>query len=312
MANLGYIQVTRLCNQRCRICSNPERDATLTLEQVRAMIDDFKRRGYYGAIFTGGEPTLHPQLPEMIEYCVKSGLDCRVITNGQITARFEYLKRLYDAGLRLMHVSVQSYREDMQAFLTQNPKSLPRVLKTIENAGKLGITVNINTPISHYNADHLYENVVFLLSRFPFITHFVWNNLDPTMNRATENPDVIPKLWEFEVSLYKAMNYLYKHGKSFRAERVPLCYMTEFAWASTETRKIVKNEERILRFLDEKGLVHETSFEHQKAEACKYCRLNPICAGLYEMDRYYSSKELYPVFVDPDIIRAKILEDPNP
>ncbi len=312
MANLGYIQVTRLCNQRCRICSNPERDATLSLEQVKKMIDDFKRRDYYGVIFTGGEPTLHQDLPAMVEYAVSQGLHCRLITNGQIPARSDYLAMLYEKGLRLLHVSIQSYKDEMQAFLTANPKSLSRVLRTIEIAGNIGLDVNINTPISHYNADHLYENVLFLVKKFPFLHHFVWNNLDPTMNRATENPDVIPKLWEFEVSLYKAMRFLHSTGRTFRAEKVPLCYMTEFAWASTETRKIVKSEERIVRFLDEKGMVRETLFEHGKADVCKICTLNPICAGLYEMDRFYDSAQLYPVFVDPDKIRTRILEDKMP
>jgi len=312
MANLGYIQVTRLCNQKCRICSNPERDATLSLEDVKNMIDDFKRREYYGVIFTGGEPTLHDDLPAMIEYAVSQGMNCRLITNGQVPARPDYLKELYDKGLRLLHVSIQSYKEDMQAFLTANPKSLARVLRTIAIAGEIGLDIHINTPISHYNAGHLYENVVFLVKKFPFLHHFVWNNLDPTMNRATENPDVVPKLWEFEVSLYKAMRFLHSTGRTFRAEKVPLCYMTEFAWSSTETRKIVKEEERIVRFLDEKGLVRETLFKHGKTDICELCSLNPICAGLYEMDRFYDSGELYPVFVDPDEIRSRILEDTNP
>ena len=48
----------------------------------------------------------------------------------------------------------------------------------------------------------------------------------------------------------------------------------------TETRKIVKGEERIVRFLDEKGLVRETLFRHGKAAACAICRLDPFCAGM--------------------------------
>ena len=56
------------------------------------------------------------------------------------------------------------------------------------------------------------------------------------------------------VSLELAMEYLHATGRTFRAERVPLCYMKRFAWASTETRKIVKEEERCISFLTKKGL----------------------------------------------------------
>jgi MoaA/NifB/PqqE/SkfB family radical SAM enzyme len=308
MANLGYIQVTRLCNQKCRFCSNPEREATLSLEQAQVMIDDFIARGYDGIILTGGEPTLHEDLDKIIAYATRRGIPARVITNGQKLIDMELLKRLYDAGLRHCHVSVQSCDEKKQGFLSSNEKSLKNILKSLENLGKLGVKVDINTTINHYNANELDKLAMFLVSRFPFITHYVWNNLDPKMNRATENPDVIPKLWEFEISLNNAMRFLHESGRTFRAERIPLCYMADFAWASTETRKIVKGEERIVRFLDEKGFVRETLFEHGKAEVCKVCRFDPICAGLYEMDVYYSSKELYPVFLDPDVVRAKILE----
>ncbi len=46
--------------------------------------------------------------------------------------------------------------------------------------------------------------------------------MDPDGNRAEENPDCIPRHYEFQVSLEKAMDYLVSTGRSFRAERVPL------------------------------------------------------------------------------------------
>ena len=80
--------------------------------------------------------------------------------------------------------------------------------------------------------------------KLAFIRHFVWNNMDPDGNRAEENPDCIPLHHEFQLSLELAMEYLHSTGRSFRAERVPLCFMKRFAWSSTEARKIIKEEER--------------------------------------------------------------------
>ena len=45
--------------------------------------------------------------------------------------------------------------------------------------------------------------------------------------------------YEFQLSLELAMEYLHGTGRSFRAERVPLCFMRRVAWACTETRKII-------------------------------------------------------------------------
>jgi MoaA/NifB/PqqE/SkfB family radical SAM enzyme len=216
-----------------------------------------------------------------------------------------------DQGLDHIHLSIQTSDAALQARLTGNEDSLPNILKTLENAGRLGLNVDINTTINHYNAGQLHFLVEFLVERFPFLHHFVWNNLDPSMNRATENPDVVHHLWEFEVSLFLAMKFLRSTGRTFRAEKVPLCYMADFAECSTETRKIIKGEERIVRFLDEKGMVRETLFQHGKGDACLYCRFDSICAGLYDMDEHYHSDELSPVFLDPDVVRARVMAEPD-
>jgi hypothetical protein len=59
---------------------------------------------------------------------------------------------------------------------------------------------------------------------------------------------------------------------------MPLCYIRGYEWCSTETRKIVKDEERIIHFLDFREEIHETDFEHDKLPACKKCDLNSICS----------------------------------
>ncbi len=140
--------------------------------------------------------------------------------------------------------------------------------------------------------------------------HFVWNNLDPSMGRAEVNQaQFTPRLADFEVSLHRALRLLHASGRTFRVEKVPLCYMTDFAWASTETRKIVKGEERIVHFLDAKQTVRQTSWEHIYAEACDACSLRTICGGLFDRGNAYDPAELSPVFVSRDAVVEAILKD---
>ena len=103
------------------------------------------------------------------------------------------------------------------------------------------------------------------------------------------------------------MRFLAASGRTFRVERVPLCFMVEFAHASTETRKIIKGEERIVHFLDDKGTIRQTDFRHPKAEACKHCTLDEICGGLFELGEWYDTGELAPVFVPKEPIIARVL-----
>ena len=206
-----------------------------------------------------------------------------MITNGQKLADKDFFKRCVDAGLTHIHVSLHSYRREVHDFITQYRGAWDVLVRCLENVPEMGITCDINTVINVYNCDHLHENVQWICENFPFIRHFVWNNMDPDGNRAEENPDCIPRHYEFQVSLEKAMDYLSAPAARFRAERVPLCYMRRFAWASTEARKIIKEEERCIRFLDYKGFIHQKEFLHGKGTACDACRFDPICAGMFSM-----------------------------
>jgi MoaA/NifB/PqqE/SkfB family radical SAM enzyme len=307
MANIGYIQLVRHCNQYCRFCSNPATGWQLDLATAKREIDDFARRGYFGIILTGGEPSLSDIVVDVTRYAAEKGLHVRMITNGSRIADPKVARAFVEAGLRHYHVSIHSCREKLEDWLTGVSGSFSLAMRALTNLGELGATTNINTVINRFNADHLDENVRYFTSRFPFISHFVWNNLDPSMGRAETNRDTAHRLADFELSLARAMRFLNKRGYSFRVERVPLCYMTEFAHCSTETRKIVKGEERIVHFLDEKGTVRQTDFRHPKADVCASCTLNEICGGLFELGDHYDLSELSPVFVSKDEIVRKVL-----
>ena len=101
-------------------------------------------------------------------------------------ADIAYMERLKEAGLELVHFSLYSYIESIHDFLTDTPGSYRKVLQSIQNALKLGIRVQINTVINCYNQEHLDKTVKFLVKQFPEIRHFIWNNLDPEMLRATK------------------------------------------------------------------------------------------------------------------------------
>jgi len=308
MANIGYMQVVRHCNQYCRFCSNPSSGWILDLPTAQRQIDDFVARGYFGIILTGGEPSLSELIPDITRYAVERGLHVRMITNSSQLAKPGLAETYVAAGLRHFHVSIHSCREELEDFLTGVKGSFEMAVQALEHLGAAGATVNINTVINRFNADHLDDNVRYFTSRFPFLRHFVWNNLDPSMGRAETNRDTAHRLADFELSLSRAMRFLHASGRSFRVERVPLCYMAEFPQASTETRKIVKGEERIVHFLDDKGTVRQTDFVHAKAEVCQRCSYNDVCGGLFELGAHYDLAELYPIFVPKEQVAQVVAQ----
>lgn len=311
MANLGYIQVTRQCNQRCLFCSNPPVEALRTLGEAKELVDDLARRGYHGVILTGGEPTLATFLPELIAYCRQMGLPARMITNGTLLCEAALLDRLLEAGLQHCHLSLYSHREEVQDELTGNPGGFRAVMEALELLGRRcdRIAVDLNVTINAANAGHLEGLVELVIARFPFIRHFVFNGLDPETDRLRERRELIPRLRDFEVSLVKAAEAIVASGRSLRVERVPLCFMPGFEHCSTETRKIIKAEERTTHFLDRRGAVRQgpEAFVHRHHAPCEVCTLRPLCAGLYERGDGYDPSELAPQFLDPEPIRLKTL-----
>jgi len=312
MANIGYIQVVRHCNHFCGFCSNPTTPYVHTFDSVKVLVDDFVSRGYFGVILTGGEPTLHDELPRIAGYARDQGLHVRMITNGWRMSDPRFAKEMADAGLQHMHVSVYSHYPEVEAQLRGMPKTLGKAQAAVGNALENGIAVNINCVINQLNCDHLHETIEWWIENHPGVRHFVWNNLDPSMGRAEVNQDqFLHRLADFEWSLTEACRLLHESGRTFRVEKVPLCYMTDYAWASTETRKIVKGEERIVHFLDDKQTVRQTTWGHKYVDACRSCSVQEICGGLFDRGDGYDSDELSPVFVDMDRIVEQIIMDPS-
>jgi MoaA/NifB/PqqE/SkfB family radical SAM enzyme len=297
MANIGYIQVNRYCNNQCHFCSNPSNWENITYERWVKLINTFKEDNYRWVIFTGWEPTLSSDLSKWIEYANKVWIESRVISNGMACSNFEYAKKLKDAWLELIHFSLYSYIEQIHDFLTDTPWSYKKLLQSIQNALKLWVRVQLNCVLNKYNQNHLDKTVKFIVKNFPNINHFVWNNLDPLMMRKTKV--ALSTLPDFDIawkSLIKWLEFLEKNNKTFRVERLPLCFMKWFEFASTETRKIVKEEERIVYFLDFREKVRQTWkwFIHDKLDECSNCDLNSICWWVYEKDKFYNYVKVKP------------------
>lgn len=306
MPKIAYLQLTRKCNQECRFCSNPPNNELLDKESAAKIIHEYKKNGFNGIVFTGGEPTLYKDLDKLIQYSHQIGIESRIITNGQLISDIQYLEELIRSGLKHIHISIHSYKPEIQNFLAGNNDSFKNIVKALQNCHHYRLSVNVNTVINKYNSDHLDKTTEWLTAEFPFINHFVWNNLDHQMNRVELNPDVIATFHDFETSLHNAAMFLINQRRSFRIERVPLCYMREFCEYSTETRKIVKNEPRAVYFLDERMSTYQDNFFYEKFTACSFCSLTSICAGVYGGKKNPSVNQISPLFVDKDSVIKKI------
>jgi cyclic pyranopterin phosphate synthase len=126
------IAITAACNLECLGCRYG-RDfmlgARLELETVAAVLDDGAAAGVGRVRFYGGEPLLHPQLPEMIRHAKGLGLDVYVTTNGVLLEK--RIDQLVEAGLDWMSIGFYGVGSKYDEY-TQREGHYARLERSLE------------------------------------------------------------------------------------------------------------------------------------------------------------------------------------
>jgi organic radical activating enzyme len=106
------------CNLTCSFCcfANRSMKEMLTVEQMKSAIDQFAALGVLGMEFTGGgEPTLHPNLDEIISYAHDKGFKIGICTNGSKLKKIKNWNML--SWVRLgMYGFDEGYDYDLSVF----------------------------------------------------------------------------------------------------------------------------------------------------------------------------------------------------
>lgn len=107
------IAVTNVCNANCGFCGYArdklDKEAHRWLDADAAIrgLDILHARGIRYITFTGGEPTLHPRIAELVAAVAARRMRPTIVTNGY-TLSARTIARLAKAGLRAAFISVDA------------------------------------------------------------------------------------------------------------------------------------------------------------------------------------------------------------
>ena len=142
------------CNQQCVHCyaaGQPcAEEGELDTAAWKQIIDRCRDACIPQLTFTGGEPTLRADLPELIEHA--AWFVTRLNTNG-IALTPEFCQKLYAASLDSLQITFYSCDPTIHNALV-GAEGFSHTAAGIENALAAGLNLSVNTPLCTMNRDY--------------------------------------------------------------------------------------------------------------------------------------------------------------
>lgn len=191
------IELSLLCNFSCPYCYVPKPDSfrdELTLEEICDAIMQAKALGARKIIILGGEPTIYPDLKELIRYIRDEGLEVELFTNGtgvdDTLARF-----LYDKAVRVV-LKMNTFDPALQDKMSGKKGAYDIIQTALKNLKEAGYPskdafLAVSTVICAPNMDELPRLWRWLRDQ----------NITPYFEMITPQANALDNQWLFVDSL---------------------------------------------------------------------------------------------------------------
>lgn len=146
--------VTRRCNLHCIHCYAKAEDrefgGELTTKEGVALIDDLAAFGCPVILFSGGEPLIRKDVPDLAEHAASKGMRVVISTNGTLINR-QLAKTLKKVGVSYVGVSIDGM-EDIHDKFRGVRGAFRAALSGIKYCQEAGIKTGLRFTISRMNA----------------------------------------------------------------------------------------------------------------------------------------------------------------
>lgn len=158
------LALTYRCNNECAHCYNPAQSTQVELstDEWKRVLDRLWDVHIPHIIFTGGEPTLRSDLPELIAYAEGLGQITGLNTNGRRLQDSRYLESLIQAGLDHVQITLESHDAEIHDKMVNRTGAWRQTTAGIRNALDSRLYVMTNTTMLRDNASSLSETLDFL------------------------------------------------------------------------------------------------------------------------------------------------------
>ena len=188
----AVLDVLRGCNITCRACYNTQPTYIKPFDEIRREFQILTARRRLDSIsLLGGEPTLHPQLCEIVRMIKAEGISVELFTNG-LLLETELLHKLRDAGTDLvfLHIDANQTRPELGEHPTTDRLREFRVQRAATVAAT-GMEVGLTMTAYGDTLPEIDEAVQFVLTS-PHVDYLVVTLFRdvPTLGPITGNLEI--------------------------------------------------------------------------------------------------------------------------
>jgi radical SAM protein with 4Fe4S-binding SPASM domain len=158
------LALTFRCQNGCLHCyaGGPHETPEMSTEEWKKVLDRMKALGIFIATFTGGEPTLRDDVPNLIVHAQKLGIVTGLVTNGRKFKQMNFATTLEMAGLDFAQITIESKNPETHDQMTSSKGSWEETVEGIRNLIKTTIYTTSNTTLTKLNAADFLETLEFI------------------------------------------------------------------------------------------------------------------------------------------------------
>jgi radical SAM protein len=203
-------ETTQACDLACKHCraeaQKEHNPMALTTQEGHALIDQITAFGEPRPLFimTGGDPLKRADIFDLASYAAGQGMPVALSPSGTPLLNQENLKRLKDAGCKVISLSLDGSNPAVHDFFRGVPGSFDWTLNGWKTALSLGFKIQVNTTVTRYNLMDLPD--IFALVRATGVMTWSVFFLVPTGRGQTQD-EIAPQDYE------AVMNFLYDASK---------------------------------------------------------------------------------------------------
>ncbi len=158
------LAITYRCNNDCSHCYNarPRDYPELSNAEWHRVLDKVWAIGIPHVVFTGGEPTLRPDLPELVARAEQNGQITGINTNGRRLSDPKYVEQLVNAGLDHVQITLKSHDPQIHDAMVNSRGAWKQTVAGIRNVLESPLYVMTNTTMLATNSPSITHTLEFL------------------------------------------------------------------------------------------------------------------------------------------------------